>query len=461
MATAKVYGPNKAATKGQSRPTADLPAIGELFKGLFHDLMTLISQELRLAQVKMQEKAARGLRATLWMLGGGLLAFAGLVGLLGGTAWGYSIFLPPWLAVLLVSLLAITIGTMVIQMSRRQLGTLSVVPRKTLAALQADRALFKEKSRRTRAREAARRVWQAPPYKRRVLGKERTMWQILKEIQREWSNDKASQLAAALAYYTAVSIAPLLVLVVVIVGVLLGRQAAEAQLLEQLRNLVGGQAAEFLQTALANAQQPSLATWAGALSLLTLLWGSTNVFSQLQTSLNTIWGVEPRPGLGIWATVRARALSFAMVLGAALLLLASVIISSVLSAIISLAPDWLPGSGWIWQGVNYLISLAIITLVLATVYKVLPDAEIGWRHVWLGAAVTSLLFILGQAVLAWYLSNAGSTYGAVGSLVVFLLWVYYSAQILFLGAEFTQVYARHYGQGIQPSANAVRTADAV
>ncbi|HMN30377.1 MAG TPA: YihY/virulence factor BrkB family protein [Caldilineaceae bacterium] len=285
------------------------------------------------------------------------------------------------------------------------------------------------------------------------------MWQILKETVQEWIDDNASQLAAALAYYTAVSIAPLLVLVVVIVGFLLGRQQAEAQLMEQLRGTLGVQGSEFLQTAIDNAKDPTLRSWAGVLSALALLWGSTNVFSQLQTSLNTIWGVEPRPGLGMWAKIQSRFLSFLMVVGAALLLLASVVVSSLLTAVAHLASDWLPGGGLLWQILNYLVSFAVITLITAAIYKVLPDAEIAWRYVWLGAAATSLLFVLGQVILNWYLSNAGSTYGTLGSLVVFLLWVYYSAQILFLGAEFTQVYARHSGAGVQPARNAVRRAE--
>lgn len=286
------------------------------------------------------------------------------------------------------------------------------------------------------------------------------MWQIIKETVRQWIDDDANQLAASLSYYTAVSIAPLLVLVVVIVGLLFGRQTAQTQLMEQLRGTVGVQGTEFLQTAMANAQEPSLASWAGILSSITFLWAATNVFSQLQNSLNAIWGVGPKPGLGIWGKIRDRFLSVIMVLGAALLLIASVVISSVLSTLANLAPDWLPGGSLLWQAVNYLVSFVVITFVLAAIYKTLPDAEIAWRYVWLGALVTSLLFTVGQAILGWYLSNAHSTYGVVGSLVVFLLWVYYSAQILFFGAEFTQVYARHYGAGIQPAKNAVRTAQA-
>jgi membrane protein len=285
------------------------------------------------------------------------------------------------------------------------------------------------------------------------------MWQVIKDTVREWQEDEATQLAAALSYYTAVSIAPLLVLVVVVVGFFLGREAAQGELIGQLQGAMGEQGAAFLQAALENADQPTVASVAGILSLATLLWGSTNVFSQLQNSLNKIWDVEPKPGQGIMATIKSRFLSFTMVLGVAFMLLISLVISAALSAITNWGRGILPGADWIWQIVNFAVSFGVVTLLFAAIFKVLPDAEISWRDVWLGAAVTALLFTIGKFALGLYLGNAGSAYGAVGSVVVFLLWVYYSAQILFFGAEFTQVYARTYGSGIEPAENAVRTSD--
>jgi membrane protein len=281
------------------------------------------------------------------------------------------------------------------------------------------------------------------------------MWQLLKTTWQEWNEDEASLLAAALSYYTAVSIAPLLVLVVVIVGFFLGQQAAESQLVAQLQAAMGEQGAQFLQTILENADQPQLASAAGILSFLTLLWGSTNVFAQLQNSLNKIWNVERKSGGGIWATIRARLLSFTMVLGVAFLLLVSLVLSTVLTTMIDIGHGLLPGADWVWEVVNFLVSFGAITFLFAAIYKVLPDADVSWRDVWLGAAVTALLFTLGKFLLGLYLANAGNAYGAVGSVVVFLLWVFYSAQILFMGAEFTQVYARRYGKGIKPDENAV------
>ncbi len=281
------------------------------------------------------------------------------------------------------------------------------------------------------------------------------MWQLLKTTWQEWNEDEASLLAAALSYYTAVSVAPLLVLIVVILGLFLGQAAAEGQLITQLRAAMGPEGAQFLETVIQNADQPTLASAAGLLSFLTLLWGSTNVFAQLQNSLNKIWNVERKPGAGIVATLRSRLLSFTMVLGVAFLLLVSLVLSTVLTVFLDVGRGLLPGADWVWQIVNFLISFGVITFLFAAIYKVLPDVKIAWRDVWLGAAVTALLFTIGKYLLGLYLANAGSAYGAVGSLVVFLLWVFYSAQILFMGAEFTQVYARRFGAGIQPDKGAV------
>ena len=285
------------------------------------------------------------------------------------------------------------------------------------------------------------------------------MWQLLKTTWKEWNEDEASLLAAALAYYTAVSIAPLLVLVVVIVGFFLGQQAAQSQLMTQLQAAMGKQGSQFLATILQNADQPKLASAAGILSFLTLIWGSTNLFAQLQNSLNKIWNVKRKPGGGIWATIRSRLLSFTLVLGVAFMLLVSLVIGAVLTTVVNIGHGLLPGADWIWEVVNFLVSFGVTTFLFAAIFKVLPDTDISWREVWLGAAVTALLFTIGKYLLGLYLANAGNAYGAVGSVVVFLLWVFYSAQILFMGAEFTQVYARLYGRGIRPDENAVRTRD--
>ncbi|MCB0125262.1 MAG: YihY/virulence factor BrkB family protein [Caldilineaceae bacterium] len=281
-----------------------------------------------------------------------------------------------------------------------------------------------------------------------------TWWQLLKETVSEWLNDDASRLAAALAFYTALSVAPLLVMVIVVAGFVWGQNAVQSQLMTQLQSAIGPQGADFIATVLNNADQPTAGSIAGLISLGVLLWGSTNVFAQLQSSLNRIWNVEPKPGRGVWGTIRDRILSFGMVLGIAFLLLVSLILNAVLSALSNTSSGLLPGIGWVWQIANFVISFAVITLLFAAIYKVLPDVTIGWRSVLGGAIATALLFTIGKLLLGLYLANATSAYGAAGSVMAFLLWVYYSAQILFFGAEFTQVYARHFGMGVRPADNA-------
>lgn len=281
------------------------------------------------------------------------------------------------------------------------------------------------------------------------------IWNILKSTYAQWSSDKASELAAALAFYTALSIAPLLVLIIAVVGFFLGQEAAQGQLVGQLRSLMGPEAAQFTEEAIANANKPGAGGIASLISIAVLLWGSTNVFAQLQNSLNTIWNVEPKPGQGLMATLRHRLLSFGMVLGIGFLLLVSLAFSTVLSAISGSFNNLLPGFDWLWQILNYVISFGVMTLLFALIFKVLPDVHVAWKDIWLGAAITSVLFIIGQFALSLYLGNQGSAYGVAGSLMVFLLWVYYSAQILFFGAEFIQVYATRYGAGFEPSSKAV------
>lgn len=285
------------------------------------------------------------------------------------------------------------------------------------------------------------------------------MWQLLKTTWKAWNEDDATVLAAALAYFTAVSIAPLLVLIVVIAGLFLGRGAAQEQLLTRVQSMLGAQGSRFLEIVLENASQPELSGIAGVLSFLLLIWGSTNVFAQLQNSLNKIWGVERTAGGGVWATIRSRLLAFAMVIGAALLLLVSMVLSALLTTFVRWGSDLLPGSDWMWQVFNSVLTFIVSALLFAAIYKVLPNARVVWRDVLIGAAVTALLFVVGNYLLSLYLANAGSAYGVVGSLAVFLLWVFYSAQIFFFGAEFAQAYAQRYGSGIRPRVPGAHTTD--
>lgn len=282
-------------------------------------------------------------------------------------------------------------------------------------------------------------------------------WTLLKTTFKEFGRDKATRLAAALSYYTAISIAPMLIFLLLILGFLIGGSTAENQLISQIQTAVGPEASEFITGIIENAQEPSIGGIAGILSLIVLIWGSTNVLSHLQETLNVVWNVKPRPDLGIMKTIRRRLFAFGLVLGIGLLLFASVLFSSVLSVIANLFTDLLPGGALLWQVVEFVISLIIVTLLFAVLFKMLPDAETKWSDIWPGAALTAVLFTIGRIALTIYMGQAapGSAYGAAGSVIVFLLWVYYSSLILFFGAEFTQVYANRYGAGIEPSDDAV------
>lgn len=285
----------------------------------------------------------------------------------------------------------------------------------------------------------------------------RDIFALLKDTVAEWNEDHAPRLGAALAYYTIFSIAPLLIIAVAIAGFVFGRDAAQNELVNQLQGLIGQQGAEAIQTMVANAGRPSAGIIATIIGIVTLLFGASGVFSELQGALNTIWGVEPKPDRGWKGILRDRLLSFLLVLGTGFLLLASLVLSSVLSAIGSYFQTLLPGSNILWQILNFVIALAITTLLFAMLYKLIPDVEVAWSDVWIGALATALLFSIGRFLIGLYLVNSSTTsvYGAAGSLVIVLIWIYYSAQIIFFGAEFTQVYANKYGSHIVPSDNAV------
>ncbi|HEY0553682.1 MAG TPA: YihY/virulence factor BrkB family protein, partial [Thermoanaerobaculia bacterium] len=236
-----------------------------------------------------------------------------------------------------------------------------------------------------------------------------------------------------------------------------GREAVQGQLVDQLQGLVGEQGGQAIQTMIANVGKHGSGVLATIVGVVTILFGATGVFVQIQTSLDRIWNVEPKPGAGIWGFVKTRMLSFGMILGIGFLLLVSLVVTTAVSAVGAWATGLLPAAKVLVEGGTFVVSFALITLLFAMIYKVLPDVEIGWRDVWIGAASTALLFTAGKFLFGLYLakSSVASTYGAAGSLVIVLLWIYYSAQILFLGAEFTQVYASHYGSNIRPSAHAV------
>lgn len=281
--------------------------------------------------------------------------------------------------------------------------------------------------------------------------------ELLKETVKEWQEDKASRLAAALAYYTIFSLAPLLIIVIAIAGSIFGEEAARGEIVGQIQGLVGTDGAQVIETAIENADQPFTGSIASLISIAVLLFGASGVFAELQDALNTVWDVQPKPGRAIKGFLRKRVLSFSMVLGIGFLLLVSLVLSAALTALSTYMSHLLPGATFLWQLLNWFISFGVITLLFAMMYKFLPDVKIAWNDVWIGAIITALLFTLGKSVLGVYLGRGGfaTTYGAAGSLVIVLVWVYYSAQILFFGAEFTQVYARRFGSKIVPDENAV------
>jgi membrane protein len=288
------------------------------------------------------------------------------------------------------------------------------------------------------------------------------IWGLIRETFQEWSADKAPRLAAALSYYTIFSLAPLLVLIIAIAGFIIGNnETIRNQLLTQVQAMVGLQAKGIVNQLITSTSQPRAGLLATVIGIVTLLLGATGVFGQLQDALNTIWNVQPKSDRGIWGIVKDRFLSFTMVLGVAFLLLVSLVISTFLSIINHYFTGLLGGIGIVAQVVNFVFSTGVITLIFAMIFKFLPDAEVSWRDVWIGALVTAILFAIGRSLLSLYLGSSAATsaYGAAGSLVILLLWVYYSAQILFMGAEFTQVYARHTRSEIVPDANARRVTD--
>ena len=284
------------------------------------------------------------------------------------------------------------------------------------------------------------------------------MLSLLKQTASEWMEDDAPTLGAALAYYTVFSLAPLLTIAIAIAAFFFGKEAAQGQIFDELRVLLGEEGGKAVEEMVQSASaQPTAGVVATIISVIILLFGASGVFGQLQASLNTIWGVKPKPGRGVLGMIQDRLLSFGFTLVVGFLLLVSLL----LTAGVALVANWLgglmPGSETLAQILNIVLSLAMITLLFATIFKFLPDAKIAWHDVWIGAFLTALLFTAGKFALGIYLGKSGvaSSYGAAGSLIVLLLWVYYSSQILFFGAEFTQVYANRFGSRVTPAEDAV------
>ncbi len=283
------------------------------------------------------------------------------------------------------------------------------------------------------------------------------MWSLTKETFSRWTGADATRLSAALAYYTVFSLAPLLVVMVAIASLVFGRQAAQGQIAAKLQSVVGGRGAEAIQTILGNAHQTGGDAIATFIGFAVLLFGASVVFMELRSSLNRIWGVEQAGPGGAGGWVRQRLFAFLLVLAVGVLLLATLLISAFLSAAVQSFSGILPLPGSAMQFFGTLFSFGVAIVMFALLYKAVPDAEIRWRDVWVGAIVTAVLFTTGKFFIDMYLGRAavGSAYGAAGSLVVLLAWLYYSALVFFLGATFTRVWAERHGS-FRPNVDAER-----
>jgi membrane protein len=285
----------------------------------------------------------------------------------------------------------------------------------------------------------------------------KAFWVLLCNAGSSWLAHNAPRLGAALAYYTIFSIAPLLVIAIAIAGYLFGRKAVEGQIAAQFQELFGKQGAEAIQAMLTNAGQPNSGLLPSLLGGIVLVIGAIGLFIELHSTMNTVCGVQVKSGRGILGFLRDRLLAFFVMLGSILILCASVVLSAVLATISNL-----PGGREVvfpGQLVHLLSSVLVLILLFAMIFRFVPDARIAWRDVWLGATTTALLFTLGKMLIGLYLGHAGvgSAYGAAGSLVVLLVWLYYSAQIFLFGAELTKAFAERYGSGVSPGPNAERT----
>jgi membrane protein len=282
----------------------------------------------------------------------------------------------------------------------------------------------------------------------------KAIFNVLKDTFKDWSDDKATRLGAALSYYTLFSLGPFLVVVIAIASIFYAN--ARDQIVGTIGGIVGGDAERTIVQTMDNANKSGANIVATIIGLVTLLLGAGGVFGQLKDALNTIWEVEPKPGAGIMATIKERFLSFTMVLGTGFLLMVSLVVSAGVAALGNLLKKILPGGDIVANGVNFLMTIIIVTVMFALLFKYLPDVKIAWKDVWLGAVFTAVLFILGQIALTVYLGSGavGKSFGAVSSVIIVLVWVYYSAQIFFFGAEFTQVYTNKYGSRVVPAENA-------
>ncbi len=286
------------------------------------------------------------------------------------------------------------------------------------------------------------------------------IWEVIKNSFSGFSDDKVTKMSGSLAYYTIFSMAPLLIIIISLSGLFLGKEAAEGKIYGQLAGFVGTDTAVQLQEMIKNASLAGKSKFAAIIGGVTLLVGATTVFAEIQDSINIIWGLKPKPKKGWVKMLINRFLSFSVIISLGFLLLVSLTITSLVDGFSESLKNHFPDiTVVVFYILNILITLAVITLLFAVIFKVLPDAKIKWKDVLSGSLATAILFMLGKMAISFYISksNVGSTYGAAGSLVILLLWIYYSAIILYFGAEFTKAFAVKFGSEIHPDQYAVTT----
>ena len=282
----------------------------------------------------------------------------------------------------------------------------------------------------------------------------RLIWDLLSETYKEWQQDNAQTLGAALAFYATFSIAPMLIIVIAVFGVILGKETVQAEILRRTQDLIGTQGADVVGKMISAAYRPGSGLSATIIGILVIVIGSTSALVMLKQALNIMWGVETATKVSVWNLIKERLLSFIMILVIGFLLMLSMMVSVALSFVSAFLQNWMPVPIFFIQMSDWCLSILLVTLLFAMVFKILPDVKIAWSDVWVGSIFTAILFTLGKFLFALYLARSSirSAYGAASSLAVILIWVYYSAQVLFFGAELTRVYANRYSSRVKPRA---------
>ena len=288
--------------------------------------------------------------------------------------------------------------------------------------------------------------------------KVKTVFAFMKEVFSNFSDDKVMKYSASLSYYTVFSIAPILIIIISIAGFFFGKEAIQGQVFGQLNGLVGQQAATQIQEMIGNTHSSGNTFIASVISIVVLILGATGIFGEIQDSINSIWGLKSKPKTGIIKIIINRLISFSLIVSLGFVAMVTLLLNTAVDVLSKNLARLIPGAGqYFVEILNYILIFVVITAMFAVIFKVLPDAKIKWRDVIRGAVLTAILFIIGKFVISIYVqkTNVGSVYGAAGSIVILLVWVYYTAVILYFGAEFTKVYAIKYGSKILPNNYAV------